>query len=563
MAQLTRSFRHNRASRSRGPTSNGTFRSLRSRHRPLVSVNKTPSSYTITIRLRPGSHAVVANSTNSSNNYHNSDDDSSPSTVNNGLKLRIPIPRSRTPRIKVIKPTVIQTIEEVEDSDEEPYRGVLSQPQSDTSNTMPSARDEKLFQSLIRQEPQSPTDSSLTAATASQIRKIHLGGFEIDTWYSAPYPEEYSKNTVLPICQFCLKYMSSDYVAQRHSLKCHDRHPPGNEIYRKDSLSVFEVDGKKAPLYCQNLCLLAKMFLDSKTLYYDVEPFMFYVLTENDAKGCHFVGYFSKQKEDHNANGYNVSCILTLPTAQRKGYGTFLIDFSYLLTRTEATTGTPEKPLSELGLASYTNYWKLVTCYQLRDILASGYDPSLTLESLSDRTGMTIDDVVFALEKLQFLAKDPRHNSFCLRVNTAVMDSIISRWERKNYVRVDPSRLLWIPRTMAPILTPEPDHHQSDDLADNSDDESDSDPADIIDRLIILNPENANRQSIAQSPKRSRGRPKGATKARGLALKLGISLEEAERILYHRHLRPDTATDYDTDTPTTSTRTTRSRSNAL
>lgn len=47
-------------------------------------------------------------------------------------------------------------------------------------------------------------------------------------------------------------------------------------------------------IYCQNLCLLAKLFLDHKTLYYDVEPFLFYVLTQNDGKGCHLVGYFSK-----------------------------------------------------------------------------------------------------------------------------------------------------------------------------------------------------------------------------------------------------------------------------
>lgn len=49
-------------------------------------------------------------------------------------------------------------------------------------------------------------------------------------------------------------------------------------------------------IYCQNLCLLAKLFLDHKTLYYDVEPFLFYVLTKNDEKGCHLVGYFSKVK---------------------------------------------------------------------------------------------------------------------------------------------------------------------------------------------------------------------------------------------------------------------------
>ncbi|CAB3984424.1 histone acetyltransferase KAT6B-like, partial [Paramuricea clavata] len=51
-------------------------------------------------------------------------------------------------------------------------------------------------------------------------------------------------------------------------------------------------------IYCQNLCLLAKLFLDHKTLYYDVEPFLFYVLTLNDRKGCHhLVGYLSKQSK--------------------------------------------------------------------------------------------------------------------------------------------------------------------------------------------------------------------------------------------------------------------------
>lgn len=56
----------------------------------------------------------------------------------------------------------------------------------------------------------------------------------------------------------------------------------------------FQVDGNVSTIYCQNLCLLAKLFLDHKTLYYDVEPFLFYVLTQNDVKGCHLVGYFSK-----------------------------------------------------------------------------------------------------------------------------------------------------------------------------------------------------------------------------------------------------------------------------
>ena len=74
------------------------------------------------------------------------------------------------------------------------------------------------------------------------------------------------------------------------------------------------------------MCLLAKLFLDHKTLYFDVVPFVFYILTEVDKNGCHLVGYFSKEKD--SSDGNNLACIMTLPPYQRKGYGKFLISFS-------------------------------------------------------------------------------------------------------------------------------------------------------------------------------------------------------------------------------------------
>lgn len=69
------------------------------------------------------------------------------------------------------------------------------------------------------------------------------------------------------------------------------------------------------------------MFLDHKTLYYDVDPFLFYVMTDTDDGGARFVGYFSKEKRSPTNN---VSCIMTLPVRQRRGWGNFLIDFSKL-----------------------------------------------------------------------------------------------------------------------------------------------------------------------------------------------------------------------------------------
>ena len=50
--------------------------------------------------------------------------------------------------------------------------------------------------------------------------------------------------------------------------------------------------------------MLAKLFLDHKTLYYDVEPFLFYIVCEVDSSGAHMVGYFSKEK--YSSEEYNL-----------------------------------------------------------------------------------------------------------------------------------------------------------------------------------------------------------------------------------------------------------------
>ena len=218
------------------------------------------------------------------------------------------------------------------------------------------------------------------------IDMLELGKHQIKPWYFSPYPIELVGESCIYLCEFCLKYCKSRTCLKRHIAKCGVRHPPGNEIYRKASHSFFEIDGRKNKAYAQNLCLLAKCFLDHKTLYYDTDPFLFYVLTENDNRGNHIVGYFSKEKE--SSEDYNVACILTLPPYQRKGYGKLLIEFSYELSKNEGKTGSPEKPLSDLGLLSYRSYWS-ETILEILVNLKPGENnekPQVTINELSEMT---------------------------------------------------------------------------------------------------------------------------------------------------------------------------------
>ncbi|KAF4122688.1 histone acetyltransferase SAS3 [Geosmithia morbida] len=352
---------------------------------------------------------------------------------------------------------------DTDDTKGKPYGDILTEAEADTTKTLPAAEDRRRFDQAKRKaddewrarvlavqaETYIPVrKQKKTGDHASQIECIEFGGWEIDTWYAAPYPAEYSRNRVLYICEFCLKYMNSDYVAWRHKLKCAAKHPPGDEIYRHGSISFFEVDGRKNPIYCQNLCLLAKLFLGSKTLYYDVEPFLFYVLCEYDECGYHFVGYFSKEKRPSSLN--NVSCILTLPIHQRKGYGNLLIDFSYLLTKVEEKTGSPEKPLSDLGLVSYRSYWRLVLCRYLVETLEKGSCKvdGLSIKKISDDTAMTPDDVVAALEGLRAIVRDPQTKLYAFRVDVDFCRQYVADWESKGHVKLKPEALAWTPYVM-------------------------------------------------------------------------------------------------------------------
>uniref|UniRef100_A0A8C9X1I8 Histone acetyltransferase n=1 Tax=Sander lucioperca TaxID=283035 RepID=A0A8C9X1I8_SANLU len=273
---------------------------------------------------------------------------------------------------------------------------------------------------------------------SNMIKTIVFGRYELDTWYHSPYPEEYARLGRLYMCEFCLKYMKSQTILRRHMAKCVWKHPPGDEIYRKGNISVFEVDGKKNKIYCQNLCLLAKLFLDHKTLYYDVEPFLFYVMTEADNTGCHLVGYFSKEK--NSFLNYNVSCILTMPQYMRQGYGKMLIDFSYLLSKVEEKVGSPERPLSDLGLISYRSYWKEVLLRYLNNFQGK----EISIKEISQETAVNPVDIVSTLQSLQML-KYWKGKHLVLKRQDLIDDWKAKETKRGNGKSIDPTALKWTP----------------------------------------------------------------------------------------------------------------------
>jgi histone acetyltransferase MYST1 len=284
------------------------------------------------------------------------------------------------------------------------------------------------------------------------IKVIEIGRFEVDAWYFSPYPDAFGQQERLYICPYSLKYFKKRSSYARHlSDRSVVRHPPGCLIYRMPApalkeacrqqelpqpkhLTLYEIDGSKAKVYCQCLCLLAKLFLDHKTLYYDVDPFLFYVLCEESDNGdATLAGFFSKEKQ--SAENNNIACILVLPHHQRKGYGRLLIDLAYNITIREGKLGSPEKPLSDLGQLSFRSYWTEV----LLDALRS-HKGNLSIKDIAHRTAIQTEDIIATLQSLNLVRF--WKGQHVISVSPKIVDEHL-RTHAKSSLRCDPNLLTW------------------------------------------------------------------------------------------------------------------------
>ena len=127
-------------------------------------------------------------------------------------------------------------------------------------------------------------------------------------------------------------------IALSHFLVLWSSYFLGSLFYKQNDLEIFRIDAKEHHHFAQNLCLYAKLFIDHKTIMYDLDTFEFYILIKNDTTTGHeILGFFSKEKV--SPENHNLSCILVFPQFQRKGYGRLLIEMSYEIYRKDGLIG--------------------------------------------------------------------------------------------------------------------------------------------------------------------------------------------------------------------------------
>ncbi|KAJ0117241.1 hypothetical protein J7T55_003651 [Diaporthe amygdali] len=185
--------------------------------------------------------------------------------------------------------------------------------------------------------------------------------------------------------------------------------------------SIWEVDGEEHGLFCQNLSLFAKLFLDNKSVFFDVIGFNYFLLVHTTPRPSppsppqdgdedqqqqpppppkhQIVGFFSKEKLSWDNN--NLACILIFPPWQRKGLGALLMGVSYEISRREGVVGGPEKPISDLGKRGYKRFWAGEIAAWLLGLDTSGGDEVVVdADECSRATWIVPEDCLAVLREM-------------------------------------------------------------------------------------------------------------------------------------------------------------------
>ena len=86
---------------------------------------------------------------------------------------------------------------------------------------MPITQPQNLTRSVSPTSSTPGPSPATTYPTGLRIRTIRFGEYDVQTWFDAPFPEEYANipDGRLWICEFCLKYNKSRFGASRHGVR--------------------------------------------------------------------------------------------------------------------------------------------------------------------------------------------------------------------------------------------------------------------------------------------------------------------------------------------------------
>ncbi|KZF21786.1 hypothetical protein L228DRAFT_261915 [Xylona heveae TC161] len=334
------------------------------------------------------------------------------------------------------------------------------------------------------------TDGATTAMTkdnegAPNIRNVVLGDLLFRTWYPSFYPDDLVGRDLerLYVCRWCFKYSRELIPFLRHLKACDMKHTPPSDtlVYAKENYSLYMVDGQRHKLFTQNLSLFAKLFLDNKSVFYDVSGFLYYLLVQTDPVTAQrqVVGFFSKEKMSWDNN--NLACILIFPPWQRRGLGQMLMGVSYELSRREKRIGGPEKPLSDLGRRAYLSFWSATIARLILSASPSSpqpkgkvaaSEPAFSVKDISDITYILIDDIIATLKEMKLLGREKRVDG-----SIVISKESVRQWANRNRIDlrnpVDPEAFLEKPPPEGEEDDEEGEGNEDDEeMEDEEDDES-------------------------------------------------------------------------------------------
>ena len=84
----------------------------------------------------------------------------------------------------------------------------------------------------------------MNATRLKTIEFLQFGDITMEAWYYSALPPEFH-GRVLYMCPFCLFFFTKKCELEAHSETCTVRCPPGDEIYRDETLSMFEFDARQ------------------------------------------------------------------------------------------------------------------------------------------------------------------------------------------------------------------------------------------------------------------------------------------------------------------------------